>query len=125
MKVIVNATLAFAVFALAGNSAWAQDKFDKTKLVGIWRLARADDDPTPGARIEFKSDGSFVSTFTQDGKKVEITGTFTYEADKLITVTKQGDKEVKEIQTVRDLKDDKFTVTDKSNKRFEFEKVKK
>jgi uncharacterized protein (TIGR03066 family) len=54
-----------------------------------------------------------------------VEGTYTLDGDKLSLTIKKGDKEDKEMATIKTLSADKLVVENKNGKSVEFEKVKK
>jgi uncharacterized protein (TIGR03066 family) len=125
MNVLARVGLGLAVMVLAGL-ARAEDKkeFDKAKLIGTWKVTKAEGAPE-GALVEFTKDGKFIVTFEVNGEKKSVDGTYKLEGDKLHTVMKIGDMEMKDTDTIKSLTDDKLNLIDKDGKPAELEKVKK
>ena len=125
MKGILAACAAAVLFA---GPATAQDKkVDAGKLVGKWELTRSTDESAPkGAVVEFAKDNKLAITLDFGGKKLELTGTYKVEADKITVRIKSpdGGKDEEDTDTIKELTDEKMVLVDKNNKETEFAKKK-
>jgi uncharacterized protein (TIGR03066 family) len=123
MKTFGKTALVLAVAVLAGSLAHGDDKIDKTKLVGVWKVTKGEDAP-PGATAEFTKDGKLIVMFEENGKKEKMEGTYSIDGDKLTVALKKADNEDKDIVTVKSLSADKLVIENKMGKTIEFEKMK-
>jgi uncharacterized protein (TIGR03066 family) len=108
---------------IAGINRADDKKIDKAKLVGKWKVLKAEGAP-PGTIVEFTKDGKLKVTIDMDGNKIELAGTYKVEGEKLHTAMKLGDKEETDIDTIKTLTDAKLHLVDKVGKEAELEKVK-
>ena len=126
MNALARIGLATMVVVFAGGLTRADDKkeTDKAKLLGTWKLVKAENAPI-GALVEFTKDGKMIITFDMDGQKKSIEGTYKLEGDKLHTAMKIGDIEMMDTDTIKSLTAEKLTLVDKEGKTAELERVKK
>jgi uncharacterized protein (TIGR03066 family) len=114
-----------ALIGIAVSLTHAQEKkdVDKAKIVGKWKVIKAEGVP-PGTIVEFSKDGKLKISIEADGMKLELSGTYKVEGDKLQTALKVGDKEEKDEDTIKTLTDDKLSIIDKDGKGAELERAK-
>jgi len=112
-----------AIVAVGIAAAEEKKEIDKTKLIGKWKVVKAEGVP-PGTIIEFMKDGKFVVSIDMDGNKITLDGTYSIEGDKLHTTMKLGEKENKNTDTLKTLTAEKLSLVDKEGKVAELEKVK-
>jgi uncharacterized protein (TIGR03066 family) len=125
MKALLSLAAALTLVILTTQFASADEKFDKAKLVGAWKVVKSEVDVPKGAKVEFTKDGKFTMSHPdENGKVLKLVGTYTVDADKINTIVKFGNEENKETHTIKSLSDDKLVVVDENNKKFELEKVK-
>lgn len=118
------AVMALVVFGAGLVRADDKKAVDKDKLVGKWKVIKAEGVP-PGTIVEFTKDGKMKISIEMDGMKLDLDGTYKVEGDKLHTAMKLGDKEEKDIDTIKTLTADKLSIIDKEGKAADLEKVKK
>ncbi|HLW67955.1 MAG TPA: hypothetical protein VKS79_21740 [Gemmataceae bacterium] len=96
----------------------ADEKIDKAKLVGDWKLVKSNEigGPPKGASFKFTKDGKLVIEFDLDGPE-KHEGAYAIEGDKLIYNARQF--------TVPTLTDEKLIIEHKEGAKFELERVKK
>jgi uncharacterized protein (TIGR03066 family) len=125
MKSIRIAVAMLALIGIAVSLTHAQEKkdVDKAKIVGKWKVIKAEGVP-PGTIVEFSKDGKLKISIEADGMKLELSGTYKVEGDKLQTALKVGDKEEKDEDTIKTLTDDKLSIIDKDGKGAELERAK-
>jgi len=124
MKALATSMIALAFACLTGSLARADEKIDKDKLIGTWKIVKADDAPI-GATGEFTKDGKLIVVIEENGNKVSMQGTYALEGNKITIVLKKGDKDDKDTATIKSLSADKLVIENKNGKTVEFEKVKK
>lgn len=118
------------VFALSAGFAPADDKDKPTaeKFVGLWKLVKSSEDLPKGleATLEATKDGKFVMKVTFDDNKLEMTGTWKLNGNKLTVEYADGpEKGKKETMEITKLTDDEFATLDEKKKKDEFKRVKK
>jgi len=126
MKALATSMIALALVGLAGSLAQADEKIDKAKLIGTWKIVKADD-ADKGATFQFTKDGKvIVAQVDEDtGKKFAKEGTYALDGDKLTVVIKQGANDDKKVTfTITTLSADKLVLDNKDGKTMELEKVK-
>ena len=125
MKGILAACAAAILFA---GAATAQDKkVDAGKLVGKWELTKSTDESAPkGALVEFTKDNKLAITLDFGGKKLELSGTYKVEGDRITVKIKSpdGGKDEEDTDTIKELSEAKMVLVDKNNKETEFTKKK-
>jgi uncharacterized protein (TIGR03066 family) len=130
LRILINArrriVVALALAVSFAGLARAEDKkeFDKTKLIVTWNIIKAEGAPV-GALVEFAKDGKMIVSFEMDGKQIKVEGTYKLEGDKLHTVMSFEGNEMKDVDTIKSLTEDKLSLIDKDDKPAELEKVKK
>lgn len=117
---------ALALALVVGNLTQADDakKIDQAKLIGTWKIVKAEGAPE-GATVEFTKDGKMIVSAEMNGQKLKFEGTYKIEGDKLLSAMTIMGNEVKDTDTIKSLTDDKLTLVDKEGKLAELEKVKK
>jgi uncharacterized protein (TIGR03066 family) len=133
MKGIVAAAAALVVF-VGGIRADEKDKekdkdkkVDAAKLVGKWELTKSEAENAPkGAIVEFTKDNKLTITVDVGDKKVELTGSYKVDGDKLTVKIKppDGGKEEEDTDTIKSLTDEKVVLVDKNGKTTELTKKK-
>jgi uncharacterized protein (TIGR03066 family) len=107
-----------------GASAKAADEKKKADLlVGKWEVVKSAEEVPPGTILEFKADGTMTITISANGKSLTLEGTYKHEGDK-ITHMMKGETGKPEVETIKELKDDKLVTTGKDGKETEFKKKK-
>jgi len=125
MKTFSTVLLALAMTGLAGSLALADEKIDKTKLVGKWKMVKIDGNVPPvDVIMEFTKDGKLTISYEKDGKTGKVDATYSVENDKLTVTNKKGDSEEKNTETVTMPSADKLVITKSDGKKAELEKVK-
>lgn len=119
------------VFALSVGFATAADDKDKPtaeKLVGVWKLVKSSEELPKDldATLETTKDGKFVMKVAFGDNKLEMTGTWKLDGNKLTVEYVDGpEKGKKETMEITNLTDDEFVTVDEKKKKDEFKKVKK
>ncbi len=124
MKGFLAACAAAVVFV---GAARADDKkVDPAKLVGKWEWTNSDDPSAPkGATGEFTKDNKITMSGEIDGKKLDLSGTYKVDGDKLIVkISVEGGKDSEDTDTIQTLTDDKLVLVDKDKKTNELTKKK-
>jgi uncharacterized protein (TIGR03066 family) len=129
MKGILAACVAAIVLVGAGFAEDKKDekKFDAAKLVGKWELTKTDDATgvPKGAIVEFTKDNKLNLMAEVGGQKLDISGTYKVDGDKLTVKMKGPDgSENEETDTITELTDTKLVLTDKDKKVTELTKKK-
>jgi uncharacterized protein (TIGR03066 family) len=124
MKRFVAAMAALVV--LVGASSAQDTKVDPAKLVGKWELTKSESGGAPkGAIVEFTKDNKLsISATDKDGNKLDFTGTYKVEGDKLTVTIAFAGKEDSDTDTIKMLTDEKLVLVDKDKKETEFVKKK-
>jgi uncharacterized protein (TIGR03066 family) len=124
MKLVWTAAAACLTLALIGT-AGGQDKkgIDKAKLIGIWEVVKSEGAP-PGATVEFTKDGKLILKAKVGDKDFNLEGTYKLEGDKIHSVLKIMDKELKDTSTIKTLSDTQLIVVDEKGKVDEFKRKK-
>ena len=125
MKSFVAAFAAVVVFV--GFVSAEDKKVDAAKLVGKWELTKSESGNAPkGAIVEFTKDNKLSITIDVGGKKVELTGTYKVDGNKLTVTIKNpdGGKDESDTDTIKSLTDEKIVLVDKDKKETEFMKKK-
>jgi len=127
VAVVVLLTLAFA--AGAEDKKEEKGKVDKAKLVGKWTFVKTDAEKGPPEgvtiKLEFVKDGKYTFSYTAKEKENKVEGTYTVEGDQLTTVMKRGDKESKNVRTIKELTDKKLVLVSKRGDKTETTEFKK
>src|SRR5262249_5358453 len=90
-------------------SASAEEKdSNKEKIIGTWEIVKSEGGVPPGTTLEFTKDGKLTIKVKVDDKTVTVSGTYAIDGDKLKTVVKIDDKEMKETMTIKTLTDKSF-----------------
>lgn len=114
--------LCFAIAALAFQAAGADDKkvekIDEAKLLGRWEPKER-----KGRAVEFLKDGKLTVMLPGSSGEVKLDGTYTIDGNKLLTVLKAANQEVKNTITVTKLTDTEMSGTDEKGKADTFVKV--
>lgn len=105
-------------------------KIDKAKLVGTWTFVKTDSEKAPPPetviKVEFTKDGKITLTQTVKDKTATVKGTYSVAGDQLTTLLKyDGEKDVKEVMTIKELTDKKFVTTEKKDGKLETTEFKK
>jgi uncharacterized protein (TIGR03066 family) len=125
-RVLIALSAAVTLVALGGGLAAADEKkIDKAKIVGKWRVSKAEYMPED-ATLEFTKDGKVLVVAKEKGKEFRPEGTYKIEGDKLTTTMKLGDKESTGTNIIETLTDEKLVLVDEKDKsRTELERIKK
>jgi len=94
-----------------------KEPISKEKLLGTWETKE-------GFTVEFTKDGKLKLTAKVEDKTFNIEGMYTLDKDKLTTTLKQGDKEQKEVSTIKSVDDKKLVIVDKDGKTEELKRKK-
>jgi uncharacterized protein (TIGR03066 family) len=122
MKVLFAVLAALLVLAGSGRAA---DKIDAEKLLGKWEVTKGDTEAPKNAILEFAKEGKLMVSFELDGKKMELSGTYKIEEDKITLTLKSADgKEKISVETVKSLTDDMLVLEDKDGKKTEMTRKK-
>jgi uncharacterized protein (TIGR03066 family) len=124
MKRIVAAVAVLVVFV--GGVRADEKKIDPAKLVGKWELTKSTDPKAPkGATVEFTKDNKVNVVAEIEGMKVEFTGTYKVDGDKLtVKLSFGGGKDNEDTDTIQSLTDERLLLVDKDKKENEFTKKK-
>jgi uncharacterized protein (TIGR03066 family) len=96
---------------------------NKSKIVGVWIVVKGEGVPA-GTPMEFTKDGKLVLKFEINGKEIKMEGTYKVDGDKVTVSMKTPDgKEDVETDTIKELTDSKFVVTDPKGKEVEFKRA--
>jgi uncharacterized protein (TIGR03066 family) len=125
MRTLGKLLAVVAAVGFLNSFARADDKIDKAKLTGVWKLVKSDEEAPKGATAEFTKDGKVIVQFEREGKQEKLEGTYTLEGNKLTVAIKKGDNDDKDVLTITTLTDNKLVVENKDGKKHEFEKEKK
>ncbi|HJZ89627.1 MAG TPA: TIGR03066 family protein [Gemmataceae bacterium] len=123
MKGIVGAV---AVAVLLAGAARADDKkIDPDKLVGKWELTKSGSNELPkGTIVMFTKDNKVTVSIMAKDMKLDISGTYKIDGEKITFTIKMGDVESTETNTIKTLTDDTVVFVDKDGKEDELKKVK-
>lgn len=99
---------------------------NKTKIVGMWELVKAEDKTPPGTTtVEFTKDGKLKVTASVGGTEFNLGGTYTLDGDKLkLTIKGPDGKEKSETDTITKLTDKELHLKDDKGKAAEFKRKK-
>lgn len=125
---LLTAGFVFALSAWFATAADDKDQPTPEKLVGIWKLVKSSEDLPKGleATLEATKDGKFVMKVAFPEGKLEMTGTWKLDGNKLTVEYADGpEKGKKETMEITKLTDDEFVTLDEKKKKDEFKKVKK
>jgi uncharacterized protein (TIGR03066 family) len=107
MRALVCCPLALVIgFGVSADDK-KDEKIDAAKLIGRWEAKG----PKGALVIEFTKDGKTRSAFTSFGQPGKVEGTYTVDGNKLITVAKHEEREVKETLTITKLTDSELVGT--------------
>jgi uncharacterized protein (TIGR03066 family) len=120
MRALVCCALVLVISFGVSADDKKDEKIDAAKLIGRWEAKG----PKSDLVIEFTKDGKTHSAYTFFGSPVKVQGTYTVEGNKLITVAKHEDGEVKETLTVTKLTDSELVGTTARGKEKAFVRVK-
>lgn len=127
MKVML-ATVALVISAgfLAAEDKKEANKIDAAKLVGQLELVKGGEQIPKGAIVEFAKDGKLKASFSIEGMKIELTGSYKVDGDKLKVTLKLPDgKEEEDTDTIKSVSDDKLELIGKDKSESEWKKLKK
>ena len=123
-----------AFVVLAANAPADDKAVDKDKIVGTWKLTKANGkaDTESGVVLEFTKDGKLKITTKggvkgiKGGKLKDFTEEAPYkvEGDKITIATKERGREHKTTATIETLTDNKLVMVNPEGKALEFEKTK-
>src|SRR5437660_224195 len=107
----------FALGLMLSPASAAEKKADKPKDLIVGKWAPNDEKTKDKVVIEFTKDGKVLVTATEDGKKMEIKGTYKFATDDKVDIEMDfmGEKK-KETMTVKVTKDE-LTTTDSKDKK--------
>ena len=104
-------------------SASAEEKStNKEKIVGTWEIVKSEGGVPPGTTLEFTKDGKITIKVKIDDKIITVSGTYAIDEDKLKTVVKIDDKEMKETMTIKTLTDKSLVTVNEKKETDEFKK---
>lgn len=106
---------------LAGfiGSASADEKISVDKLIGSWKVSKAESVP-PDSEIEFTKDGKFKFSAKMGDQTVAFEGTYKVDGNKLIVTLPDSKGET---MTIKKLTDTEFVTLDDKGKTDEFSKI--
>ncbi len=111
MRMLLSCALAALAVNLAGADDAKVEKIDEAKLIGKWepkgQKSRA---------IEFLKGGKLSVTIPGVGGEFKLEGTYTVAGNKILTVVKAANAEVKKTITVSKLTDTELSGTDDTGK---------
>ena len=112
--------------AVTGPARGQEKKTNKEKIVGNWELVKTEEPLPPGIKVvvNFSKDGKMKLTATIMGMTRDQEGTYKVEGDKLHTAQKQGDKEMKETDTIKTLDDKQLITVNAKGQKTEFKRAK-
>ena len=112
--------------AVTGPARGQEKKTNKEKIVGNWELVKTEEPLPPGIKVvvNFSKDGKMKVTATIRGMTRDQEGTYKVEGDKLHTAQKQGDKEMKETDTIKALDDKQLITVNAKGQKTEFKRAK-
>jgi uncharacterized protein (TIGR03066 family) len=112
--------------AVTGPARGQEKKTNKEKIVGNWELVKTEEPLPPGIKlvVNFSKDGKMKVTATIMGMTRDQEGTYKVEGDKLHTAQKQGDKEMKETDTIKTLDDKQLITVNAKGQKTEFKRAK-
>jgi len=121
-RIGVLSLLALSLLLSPASAAEKKDEKAKDLIVGKW--APTDDKAKDKVVLEFTKDGKIILTITDDGKKMEVKGTYKFTADdKMETEIEFMGEKKKETLTVTVTKDE-LTTIDEGKKKDIFKRVK-
>jgi uncharacterized protein (TIGR03066 family) len=114
------------VASLLGSLGAEEKKADnKTLIVGVWELTKADNGGPPvGTTMEYTKDGKIKVTGKADGKEIVANGTYVVEGNKFTGTLKTPDREEKGTVTIKRLTDKELVTEDDASRVLEFKRKK-
>ena len=119
-------TVAVLVASLLSSLEADEKKSDnKTLIVGVWELTKADNGGPPvGTTMEYTKDGKIKMIGKADGKEIAANGTYVVEGNKFKGTLKSPDREEKGTVTIKKLNDKELVTEDDAGRVLEFKRKK-
>jgi uncharacterized protein (TIGR03066 family) len=119
-------TVAVLVASLLSSLEADEKKSDnKTLIVGVWELTKADNGGPPvGTVMEYSKDGKIRMTGKANGKELVANGTYVVEGNKFTGMLKTPDREEKGTVTIKKLTDTELVTEDDAGRVLEFKRKK-
>jgi len=128
MKKIVASFVALVVFAgfsAAEEKKAETPKVDAAKIVGKWEVTKTAGEAPKGAIVEFQKDNKLAISMELNGKKLDLTGSYKIDGDKLmVKISFMGMESPEETDTIKTLTDTELVTVDKDKKETVFTKKK-
>jgi uncharacterized protein (TIGR03066 family) len=114
-----------AALAVTSQPGTAQEKIDRTKIVGVWEVVKVEW-ASPGTTFEFSQDGKLLIRLGVEGKTGNVEGTYAIKGEVLtLKIIDFRGEDLTEVYTIKTLTAEKLELLDKRKQENTFKKKKK